>query len=81
MKGKHKRMIELAGRIKEVGSGNMEKLEEIIARFVAYVGVSDDVAQSYLNTFIKAKLVIVQHGQEIWKYSSEPEQEMFGITI
>jgi len=79
--GRKKRMMELAGRLKEAKEGTMGELDKIINRFASHVGIRETVAQSYLNMLIKSELIIIQHGEETWRYNCEPEREMFGVNI
>ena len=81
LRGRKKRIAELAGMIKEVGKGNMDKFDEIVAIFGAKTGLTDEVANGYKDQLIKAKLIVITYGEETWVYNGEREQEIFGVSI
>jgi hypothetical protein len=81
MRGRHKRIVELAGMMKEKNEGTKEDLDEIKAKFSIKVGVKEEITNEYLDLLIKSKLVIFQYGEESWKYNPEVEQEIFGVSI
>jgi predicted solute-binding protein len=81
MKGRKKRLAELAGMLKEKNKGTKEELQEVIAKFAIKVGIKEEIANEYLDLFVKSKLVIFQYGEETWKYNPEIEVEIFGITL
>jgi len=74
-------MMELAGMLKEVGKGNGESLEELVAKFCIKVGVREEVANHYIDLFTKSKLLMFQHGQETWEYNEQVEVEIFGTKL
>ena len=61
--------------------GNMDKLDEIVGIFGAKTGLTDEVANGYKDQLIKAKLIVITHGEETWVYNGEREQEIFGVII
>ena len=81
LRGRKKRIAELAGMVKEVGKGNIDKLDEIVGIFGAKTGLTDEVANGYKDQLIKAKLIVITYGEETWVYNGEREQEIFGINI
>ena len=80
-RGRRKRMVELAGMIKEANKGTMIELHQILARFATKAGLRIDTASGYLELLIEAGFIVITHGEETWVYNGEREQEIFGVSI
>ena len=81
IRGRKKRLVELAGMFKEVGKGNIIKLHEIAAKFAAKSGLRLETVSEYVELFMQAKLLMVKHGQETWEYNEQVEVEIFGTKL
>jgi len=76
LKGRKKRIIELAHRLKEKGEGTEEDLERILAEFTFDYGVKEETTWSYYELLTTIGLIIVEYGRNTWKYNIEKEKEL-----
>ena len=81
MRGRTRRLAELAGMCKEKGQGTIGDLEEIKAKFAIKKGLTEEVTDEYTTLLIKSKLLIFTYGQETWKYDPENEMEIFNVNL
>ena len=76
-----KRYMELAGMLKEKGSGHLKTLKRIVARFALQEGISGVKAKKYLLLLEESDLVVLSGGRKMWRYNSDAEWELFKVTI
>jgi len=81
LRGRRKRMGELAAQLKEKNSGNLNSLEKILVKFSIEEGLRLNKAQEYLDAFQSIGLIKIEMGKRRWKYNSEAEWELFKINI
>jgi len=76
LKGRKKRIIELAYRLKEKGEGLEDDLERIIAEFTFDYGVKEETTWSYYDLLTTIGLITVEYGRNAWKYNVGKEKEL-----
>jgi hypothetical protein len=81
IRGRKARMIELAALFKEKKVGTSKSLEGILFKFCTREGVKMSTARDYVDCFKGVGLLKIRNGEKKWKYNSEIEMEVFGISI
>jgi hypothetical protein len=80
-RARKKRMVELAGMLKEKGKGTMVTLERILNKFSMQEGVRLVTSQEYLSIFQSVGLVKIVSGSQKWLYNPDAEWELFTVQI
>ena len=81
LRARKKRMVELAGILKEKKEGTITQLTRILKRFSIQEGVRLVKAKEYLSLFKGVGLIKFSSGSKRWKYNSKAEWELFSISI
>lgn len=81
LRGRKKRMAELAAQLKEKGKGSVASLNKILNKFSIEEGIRIAKAKEYLHSFECLGLVKIEIGQRKWKYNPKAEWDLFHIEI
>ena len=81
VENQRQRYMELAGMLKEKGSGHIKTYSRIVSKFALQEGIKQANAKRCGKLLEDAGLISFTKGRKMWRYNPDAEWELFNVQI